>query len=106
MAETDVRTFEDSGGGHHPEPNRLLPHLFLVLECDRPTAGGVRYGLEGLRTIEFGRAGERSAHVLAEEPSKLRVGVPGRSMSGAHARIVVRDGGFVLEDSGSTNGSL
>ena len=105
MADTDVKTFEDSGGAYSGEPNRLISQLFLVLECDRPSAGGVRYALDGVRSIEFGRANERSAR-FDEAEKTLFVAVPGRSMSGTHARIGVRDGAFVLEDRGSTNGSF
>ena len=42
MADTDVETFEDSEGAYLAEPGRRVSHLFLVLECDRPAAGGVR----------------------------------------------------------------
>ncbi|HEX6764130.1 MAG TPA: sigma 54-interacting transcriptional regulator, partial [Polyangiaceae bacterium] len=91
---------------HVAEPKRVLPHLFLLIECDRPTAGGVRYCLEGLDVVEFGRANERQAHVSDAEPKVLRVGVPGRSMSATHARLVAKGGDFVLEDRGSTNGSF
>jgi DNA-binding NtrC family response regulator len=105
MAEQDVETHEDSWGACSTEPTREEPHLFLVLECDRPLAGGVRYGLAGLRAIEFGRASERSAR-FEESERTLHVGVPGRSMSATHARIVERSGLFVLEDRGSTNGSI
>jgi DNA-binding NtrC family response regulator len=104
MAET-VETFEDSGGVYSSESSRNVPHLFLVLECDRPAAGGVRYGLEGVRTVELGRSNERSAH-FDDATKTLTVGVPGRSMSATHARIVEKDGVFVVEDRGSTNGSF
>jgi DNA-binding NtrC family response regulator len=105
MAETDVETFEDSGGAYLAEPHRVVSHLFLVLECDRPLAGGVRYSLDGVRSVEFGRANERSTG-FDEATMTLSIGVPGRSMSATHARIDVRDGVFVLEDRGSTNGSF
>lgn len=100
-----METFEDSGGAHRAEPNRPLSHLFLVLEGDRPAAGGVRYCLEGTRSIEFGRSNERIART-GDDPETLVVGVPGRSMSATHARIVRKNGNFVLEDRGSTNGSF
>jgi DNA-binding NtrC family response regulator len=105
MGEKDLETFEDSGGAYAAEPARPLPHLFLVLECDRPRAGSVRYCLEGVRSVEFGRSNERSAH-FDEGEKVLRIGVPGRSMSGTHARIAESAGGFTLEDRGSTNGSF
>jgi transcriptional regulator of acetoin/glycerol metabolism len=105
MADTDVETFEDSDGAYLGEPGRRVPHLFLVLECDRPAAGGVRYGLDGARTIEIGRSSERSA-AFDDGEKTLHIGVPGRSMSATHARIVERAGSFLLEDRGSTNGSF
>jgi transcriptional regulator with PAS, ATPase and Fis domain len=40
------------------------------------------------------------------DEKRLRVGVPGRSMSGTHARIAGQGGDFVLEDRGSKNGSF
>ncbi len=105
VAENPTQTFEDSAGAYLAEPKRVLPHLFLVLECDRPTAGGVRYCLDATTSIEIGRASERGAEEPGTEPGLLRIGVPGRSMSATHARIVQKDGSFVLEDRGSKNGS-
>jgi transcriptional regulator with PAS, ATPase and Fis domain len=101
-----METFEDSAGAYLGEQKRLVPHLFLVLECDRPTAGGVRYCLEGTTSVEIGRANERGAGESGDEPGALRIGVPGRSMSATHARIVKKGDAFVLEDRGSKNGSF
>lgn len=102
MTQNQTETFDDGPGKLGEEELLALPHLFLVLECDRPKAGGARYCLSGVSEVEIGRAGERSAQI---ENGRLRIGVPGRSMSGRHATLTRTDAGWTLRDEGSTNGS-
>jgi DNA-binding NtrC family response regulator len=100
-------TFEDSGSSHHPEVLPLLPHLFVVLECDRPMSGGARYALDGVEVVVIGRGSERSAtRGFSGGVSELVVHVPGRSMSSTHARLLWTSEGWVLEDAHSTNGTF
>jgi transcriptional regulator with AAA-type ATPase domain len=82
------------------------PHLFLVLECDRLSAGGARYALADLDAVHIGRGPSRSAVMLPGRLRQLDVKVPNQAMSTAHARIVRSGTGWVLEDAGSTNGSF
>ncbi len=78
------------------------PHLFLVMECQRPTSAGMRLSLDGIDTVAVGRGQSRS-HV--RNGRELRIDVPDPRMSSKHARIVRTASGFELEDLGSTNGT-
>jgi transcriptional regulator with PAS, ATPase and Fis domain len=107
MKEPEADTFEDSLGSHRGEAMLLHPFLFVVLECDRPTAGGARYALHGIDQVVVGRGPERSAtRGVSSGASRLALQVPGRSMSSTHARILSTPDGWVLEDARSTNGSF
>jgi transcriptional regulator with AAA-type ATPase domain len=82
------------------------PQLFLVLECDRLTAGGARYSLAGASRVAIGRGAERSSErVSAGGVRELRVQIPSKSMSGSHARLVRAADSWLLEDLGSRNGT-
>jgi DNA-binding NtrC family response regulator len=105
MTQNQTETFDDATGRLGPNELLTLPHLFLVMECDRPTAGGARYCLSGITEVEIGRGGERSGK-LDQQSGKLRIDVPGRSMSGRHATISRGEHGWSLTDEGSTNGSF
>jgi transcriptional regulator of acetoin/glycerol metabolism len=85
----------------------LKPHLFVVLEADRPAAGGARYALEGVEEVLIGRGKERKATLeTMVGRRRLVVRVPGPWMSSAHVRIVLERDGWVAEDTGSKNGTL
>src|SRR5688500_4410968 len=106
MTEPELDTLQDSPSSDRSQTLSVRPYLFVVLECDRPTAGGARYGLEGITEVIFGRGPERSAE--RQHPggvNRLVVRVPGRSMSSTHARLQRLGGQWVLEDAHSTNGS-
>ena len=106
MTEPEVDTLEDSPGSHHDLEASARPHLFVVLECDRPTSGGARYALQGVDEVVVGRGSERSGtRTTVGGVSRLVVRIPGRSMSTTHARLLRKDGEWVLEDARSTNGS-
>ena len=47
MTQNQTETFDDAPGRLGPEEMLALPHLFVVVECDRPSAGGARYCLSG-----------------------------------------------------------
>jgi DNA-binding NtrC family response regulator len=105
MTQQESETFEDVPGRLGAEEALPLPHLFLVMECDRPSAGGARYALTGITGVEIGRSSERAGEIDATK-TRLRIGVPGRSMSGRHASITHTEQGFELTDEGSTNGTF
>lgn len=107
MDEVSGDTFEDPPGSAASERYRLEGHLFVVLECDRPNAGGARYALGDADEIVIGRGAERRVERSVNGGvRRLRLSVPGRSMSGVHARILRVNEGYLLEDAGSTNGSF
>jgi hypothetical protein len=101
-----VDTFEDGCSAHPPDLVPVRPYLFVVLECDRPTAGGARYALTGIDEVLIGRGIERSiVRQRVNGVGRLELRVPGRSMSSTHARLSCVSSKWVIEDLGSTNGS-
>jgi pSer/pThr/pTyr-binding forkhead associated (FHA) protein len=79
------------------------PHLFVVIEGDEPSAGGMRGSLEGIDEVTIGRSTDR---VMDRQAGRLTVGVPDRSASNVHARLVRAPEGWRVEDLGSTNGTF
>jgi transcriptional regulator with AAA-type ATPase domain len=105
-AETHGETYEENGSSGAAPIMAARPHLFLVLESDRPTAGGARFALSGVDEVVLGRGSERVARTeRAGGKTRLVVRVPGGWMSGTHARLVSVRGSWVLEDGGSRNGT-
>lgn len=106
ILESATDTFEDAlppRGSETPAQD----HLFVVLECDRLSAGGARYALTGIDEVVIGRGQERSAiRTRSENVNQLTLRVPGRSMSSTHARLARSEEGWTLEDARSTNGSV
>lgn len=83
----------------------LDPHsafLFVLIEADRPQAGGTRHQLAGLRSVSIGRASERRATRAA---GGLDLRIPDVRLSQSHARLTLVRGRWVLEDAGSRNGT-
>ncbi|HKQ71924.1 MAG TPA: FHA domain-containing protein, partial [Polyangiaceae bacterium] len=106
MNESDFDTFEDAVTKRRAELP-VAPYLFLVLECDRPTAGGARYALADVDEVVIGRSSSRKATLQVDGGAKrLSVRVPGRSMSSTHAKLTRTSEGYRLEDLRSTNGSF
>jgi transcriptional regulator of acetoin/glycerol metabolism len=81
-------------------------HLFVVLECSRPEAGGSRHSLANIDRVQIGRGRGRTFERATKEGVRtLVLGIPDPRMSLEHA-CLVRDGGeFVVEDLGSRNGT-
>src|SRR6266542_1889254 len=105
VMDTDADTLEDALASYRSESLRPQPYLFLVLECDRPAAGGARYCLASIAEIVIGRGNERSSRrELSGGMSRLMIRVPGRTMSSTHARIRRSEQGWIVEDTRSTNG--
>ncbi|MBI4510559.1 MAG: sigma 54-interacting transcriptional regulator [Deltaproteobacteria bacterium] len=83
------------------------PCLFVVLVRDKPGACSSRHLLTGLDTVFVGRA---RAHGYSRQKidgqHALSLGFPDRWISSQHARLVRSFDKWVLEDSGSRNGTL
>ena len=98
-------TFDDSGTARPAADVVQGTHLVVLLECDRPLAGGARYALDGIERVLFGRGEQRHATRREEGGVKtLDVRLPGRSLSASHARLVRVGPSWAIEDLGSTNG--
>jgi transcriptional regulator with AAA-type ATPase domain len=104
---TQGETWEDVEQAREtPAPRH--PHLFVVLECDRPCSGGARYSLADVREMTIGRGAERGPERAGgSEAHRLVVRVPGRWLSSTHARILrVGETDWAVEDAGSKNGTF
>jgi DNA-binding NtrC family response regulator len=80
------------------------PLLFVVLEGDRLMARGARYSLIGVDTVSLGRGPGRLA-TRSGDGRALDVRVPGRWISSAHAVVRAVAGEWIVEDTGSRNGT-
>ena len=83
------------------------PHLFLVLNCDRPSAAAMRCSLQRFDEVMLGRADHRT--VSQQDGSgvpRLTLGVDDPWMSGSHALLRRVLGSWTIEDLGSKNGTL
>jgi len=81
------------------------PHLFVVLEGDRPLAGGARFPLDGVTEIHVCRGDDRSAIIAdAGGVRRLTLMLPAPSLSRLHARLTRAPLGWYLEDAGARNG--
>jgi hypothetical protein len=98
-------TYEDAKA-ESSRPVPVRPYLFLVLECDRPHAGGARYALDGAACVKIGRGERREVLGAGVSRAALRLAVPGRSMSSIHAELRLAGGSWTIEDCGSTNGTF
>jgi sigma-54 dependent transcriptional regulator, acetoin dehydrogenase operon transcriptional activator AcoR len=100
-------THDDSGKASATRSVSYVPHLVVLLECDRPLAGGARYSLEGVDRVTIGR-GSAQRVALRNQGSvvTLDLRLPGRSLSANHARLVQVGSAWAIEDLGSTNGTL
>jgi sigma-54 dependent transcriptional regulator, acetoin dehydrogenase operon transcriptional activator AcoR len=86
---------------------RGVPHLFLVLSCDRPGAPAMRCSLEHVDEVMLGRADRRGAsRGDGSGVPRLTVGVDDAWMSASHALLRRVLGSWTIEDLGSKNGTL
>jgi DNA-binding NtrC family response regulator len=103
MAETLSQTRRDDlsadEGGSVEEPA-----LYVVLEGERALAGGMRIPLHHIDELRIGRGTERTVRLEADRKAVLEI--PDARMSGKHARLVREDGGWLVEDTASTNGTF
>src|SRR6267378_1495778 len=83
-----------------------VPHLFMVLSCDRPSAPAMRCSLEHVDEVMLGRADRRQAsRVDGSGVPRLTIGVDDAWMSGSHALLRRVLGSWTIEDLGSKNGT-
>jgi DNA-binding NtrC family response regulator len=100
-------TWNEESADEQRSLHPLRPHLFLILEADRPIAGGARYSLEGVAEVILGRGITRC--VTRDESGggrRLTVQMPGPWMSSAHARVVREGEDWIIEDLASKNGTF
>lgn len=91
--------------GERPTPERPLiigPQLVLALNCADPTSRPVRFSLEDVDTVLFGR-GPRRLRTRADRT--LRIEVPDGFLSSSHLRFTKNAKKWFVEDAGSKNGS-
>jgi len=84
------------------------PHLFLALVCDRPEVPSVRLSLRAIDCVSIGRGDLQRGHAPLSRSSQgqLALTVPDDRMSTAHATLRRVMGTWLVEDSGSRNGTL
>jgi len=87
--------------GPTTRPRRIAEHLYIVFDSERPRGEVARYALEGVTSIELGRA---AAHDSAREDDRLRVRRADGAMSTRHAELRFERGGWTITDLGSKNG--
>jgi sigma-54 dependent transcriptional regulator, acetoin dehydrogenase operon transcriptional activator AcoR len=98
-------TYDDSGRTSVGRGVLHAPHLVVVLECDRPLAGGARYSLDGIDRVTIGRGDSTRVALREGGPiGTLDLRLPGRSLSAQHARLIRVGPDWAVEDLGSTNG--
>jgi transcriptional regulator with AAA-type ATPase domain len=101
------RTVEETRERSRAHHAALAPQLFVAFECDRPESGGTRHSLVDVDEVVIGRGPERaSIRESSGGVRRLTIQVPASRLSGMHARILNTDGGWILEDAHSTNGSF
>jgi sigma-54 dependent transcriptional regulator, acetoin dehydrogenase operon transcriptional activator AcoR len=91
-----------------PERSFAAPYLVVALECERPLAMPVRLSLAEVDAASIGRAEARSWNRVSEGGCPtLRVGLGDGWMSSRHAALVrATEGGWVVRDEGSKNGTF
>jgi hypothetical protein len=84
------------------------PHLFLALVCDRPEVPSVRLSLRAIDRVSIGRGDLQRGHapLARSSQSQLALTVPDDRMSTTHATLRRVMGTWMVEDSGSRNGTL
>ena len=79
--------------------------MFVVLSCDKPVDGGARHALDRVDEVTIGRGEARSSkRQTVGGLTHLALEVPGKQLSGTHARMMRVGTRWTLEDCHSTNG--
>jgi sigma-54 dependent transcriptional regulator, acetoin dehydrogenase operon transcriptional activator AcoR len=100
-------TLERDDGARASRGLLPAPFLFAALACDEPLAPPMRVALADVDELVLAR-GPRGVERRArgEGGAQVTLRLPDRRMSSVHATLRRELGGFVLEDAGSTNGTL
>ncbi len=93
-----MHTLGQTASPESDRPERFA-RLFLLFECDRPSALSMSIRLAGLSELRIGRASTRR---LSDEGSELSL--PDRWLSSKHARLHDSVGRWILQDEDSKNG--
>jgi hypothetical protein len=103
---SDPSTLPITTGRPSGEGLPLRPHLFLVMQCQHLYGSASRFSLADVDEVEIGRGEdwvvERRAESLGR---KLILKIPDLTMSGNHAKLTRALGRWMIEDSGSRNGT-
>jgi len=86
--------------------NEPVTYLVKALECENPFGGTSRHVLRDDEEVEIGRGESGFWRQSAESGPRLELRVPDRTMSARHARLRRSGTRWVIEDLGSTNGTL
>jgi transcriptional regulator with AAA-type ATPase domain len=97
--ETEIE-FDPATPESHPQP-----FLYLVLEADRPLAGGARYCLDEVQEVVIGRGPERAAtRTSVEGRDRLDIRASAPVLSKDHAMFRREADGWTVQDLDSRNG--
>jgi DNA-binding NtrC family response regulator len=100
-------TLEDSLRNRPSAIRSVKSYLFVVLEGDRPLAGGARFSLEGIDEVLIARGQDRGAsRETSNGVRRLTIRLPSASLSALHARLRRTLRGWLIEDAHSKNGSF
>ena len=103
----EKETADDKLRGQRRASVAVKSYLFVVLEGDRPLAGGARFALEGVDEIVIGRGEGRGAVLDTRDGvRRLAVSLQSSLLSRLHARLRREPDGWVVEDAHSRNGSF
>jgi transcriptional regulator with AAA-type ATPase domain len=103
---TTTRTANDADTADGAQVVPLSAQLFVVLEPERPRAGGARYSLTATSEVLIGRGPERSARrESGNGVTQLTLSLPAPRVSAVHARLRNHRGHWTVQDLGSTNGT-
>jgi sigma-54 dependent transcriptional regulator, acetoin dehydrogenase operon transcriptional activator AcoR len=89
-----------------PESRRPEPHLFRILDCERPLDPPARHRLAEIDAVAIGRGALRGERVHADGQRSLELSLPDAWISTHHARLRRLLGRWLIEDAGSRNGTL
>ncbi len=96
---------QTQSGSHGSTFNEVAvpqPHLFVVLQCNRLNAPGLRLCLKGVDTVRIGRGDARTATLNG---AILTLELPDERISSAHCEVRLEHRRALLADAGSKNGT-
>lgn len=90
------------------EHKTVEPHLFLVLQCDRPLGpSSARYCLRDVREVVIGRSSDgKGVRVGPETGGRSSFAIPDAWVSSVHAVLRRSSDRWIIEDHNSKNGTM